>query len=150
MAAYYFALHASAWSRRLPFDRWRIHRVYVQPRVSWTLASISVVALCLSAAPIFSQQVGGSEVGFESRLSRETPVAAVAYLQSHPPQGQVFNTFEWGDYLLWAGPESVEVFVASHVHLVPVDVWQDYLDVVLSQVLLERSLGPPSRHDDSD
>jgi hypothetical protein len=58
-----------------------------------------------------------------------TPVDAVADLTQHPPQGQVFNTYEWGDYLLWAGPPDLEIFVASHAHLVPRDVWIDYMRI---------------------
>jgi hypothetical protein len=60
-------------------------------------------------------------------LSPATPVAAVEYLKKNPPKGQVFNTYEWGDYLLWAGPKDVQVFVASHVQYVPREVWRHYL-----------------------
>ena len=37
---------------------------------------------------------------------------------------------EWGDYLLWAGPPGLEVFAASHAHLLPPPVWQDYIRVI--------------------
>lgn len=37
---------------------------------------------------------------------------------------------EWGDYLLWAGPPGLEVFAASHAHLLPPPVWQDYVRVI--------------------
>jgi hypothetical protein len=62
-------------------------------------------------------------------VSPLTPIDAVAWLHQHPPQGQVFNTYEWGDYLLWAGPPDLRVFVASHAHLVPRGVWTDYMRV---------------------
>ncbi len=66
----------------------------------------------------------------EESLSPQTPLAATAYLNAHPPRGQIFNTYEWGDYLIWAGPKGLRVFVASHAHLIPRDVWQDYLRVI--------------------
>jgi hypothetical protein len=65
-----------------------------------------------------------------ARLSGATPVAAVAHLRANPRPGQIFNSYEWGDYLLWAGPPQVPVFVASHAHLVPREVWLSYLQVV--------------------
>jgi hypothetical protein len=53
-------------------------------------------------------------------------VTAVAWLREHPPAGLVFNTYEWGDYLLWAGPPNVLPFVTSQVHLIPPAVWREY------------------------
>jgi hypothetical protein len=52
------------------------------------------------------------------------------WLRKNPPAGQVFNTYEWGDYLIWAGPPNFSVFVTSQAHLVPPDVWRDYLAVI--------------------
>ena len=49
--------------------------------------------------------------------------------QNRLPRGQIFNTYEWGDYLLWAGPPKLKVFLASHVHLVPREVWNDYIAI---------------------
>jgi len=54
----------------------------------------------------------------------------VTWLREHPPAGLVFNVFEWGDYLLWAGPPDVKVFVTSQAHLVPREIWRDYLSVI--------------------
>lgn len=63
-------------------------------------------------------------------VSKQTPVAAAEYLKEHPPTGLIFNPFEWGDYLLWAGPENLQVFVASHCHLIPEEVWDDYMGII--------------------
>ena len=63
-------------------------------------------------------------------LSAETPIAAANFLREHSPHGQIFNTLEWGDYLSWAGPARLEVFVASHVHLILRSVWQDYVRII--------------------
>jgi len=68
-----------------------------------------------------------AERRFRSSLSPLTPIDLTDYLNRHPPVGQVFNTYEWGDYLQWAGPTGLQVFVNSHAHLVPEQVWQDYL-----------------------
>jgi hypothetical protein len=71
----------------------------------------------------------GRSTDFERCVSMQTPVAAVRWLREHPPTGQLFNTYEWGDFLVWAGPRNVKVFVTSQAHLVPREVWRDYMAV---------------------
>ncbi len=66
---------------------------------------------------------------FQKSVTPFTPVAITDHLNEEPPQGQVFNTYEWGDYLNWAGPQGMQVFLNSHAHLVPREVWLDYLSV---------------------
>src|SRR5262249_31607388 len=51
-------------------------------------------------------------------------------LVAHPPAGQMFNPYDWGDYLVWAGPANVPVFITSQAHLVPRSVWNDYITVI--------------------
>jgi hypothetical protein len=60
-----------------------------------------------------------------SAVSPSTPLGAAHYLREHPPQGLVFNAFQWGDYFLWDMPD-IDVFADSHVHLLPPRVWTDY------------------------
>ena len=59
-----------------------------------------------------------------------TPVGAAEFLHEHPPTGLIFNTYEFGDYLTWAGPKDLQVFVNSHAHLAPPDVWDTYISVI--------------------
>lgn len=66
---------------------------------------------------------------YQKALSTQTPLGVTAHLNAEPPVGQVFNTYEWGDYLSWAGPKEMQVFVNSHAHLVPQEVWKDYMSV---------------------
>ena len=63
---------------------------------------------------------------YRSNLSSQTPVLLANYLNEHEPDGLIFNTYEWGDYLLWTGPQDRQLFLNSHAHLVPRDVWLDY------------------------
>ena len=64
---------------------------------------------------------------YQKAVSQLTPLGVTAHLNEEPPVGQVFNIYEWGDYLTWAGPKGMQVFVNSHAHLVPTEVWKDYL-----------------------
>lgn len=67
---------------------------------------------------------------FRQNVSRETPVDLTRYLLTHEPQGLVLNTYEWGDYLLWAGPKNIQLYLNSHAHLLPAEVWKDYFLMV--------------------
>lgn len=132
VAAYYFGLHLAAVWRS-----WR-HKLPGAPRVGglWTVVTLGLVWIFFAYTPFGFLLLHGPpqdpEVAakqFRNSVSTQTPVAAVEYLQRNPPRGQMFNSYEWGDYLLWAGPESTRVFVASHAHLIPEEVWQDYLQI---------------------
>ena len=62
-------------------------------------------------------------------MSSQTPVEVTKWLVKNPPKGQVFNTYEWGDYMLWAGPKDMKVFVASHAQFVSAEIWDDYVSI---------------------
>ena len=74
--------------------------------------------------------IHGKHADLGRATSQFTPRFAAEFLTKHPPQGPVFNTYEWGDYLQWAGPRDLQLFVNSHAHLVPRDVWQAYMQVM--------------------
>ena len=94
-----------------------------------SVIAVGLACLFIAATPLGRQVLFGRAAHFERCVSRETPVAAVRWLREHPPSGQLFNTYEWGDYLVWAGPRDAQVFVTSQAHLVPRDVWRDYMAV---------------------
>ena len=68
-------------------------------------------------------------------VSDLTPVLAVenylnkVYKSKNPPTGLVFNTYEMGDYLTFAGPGNMKLFLNSHAHMVPNDVWTAYMGI---------------------
>jgi hypothetical protein len=131
VAAYYLAIHAAATWRRYRRGR-STARVAAGRSASrgWALAAAVTVAGIAACTPLGIVLLTGSRTDPRESLSAETPLGATDYLNAHPPQGQIFNVYEWGDYLLWAGPKNLRVFVASHAHLVPTDVWQDYMHVI--------------------
>ncbi|MBT6156126.1 MAG: hypothetical protein HOH82_15830 [Planctomycetaceae bacterium] len=131
VAAYFVALHGSAAWKRVARRKPPLVNL-LQPHLLWSCISLSVVALAVGVK-FFEPSLRGQEDRASlnrSRLSPVTPVEAVKHLREFPPTGQVFNSYEWGDYLLWAGPPRASVFVASHAHLVPREVWQSYMQVM--------------------
>lgn len=102
----------------------------------WSVITVGIVWLCFAFTPFGGRVMHGNEgkLKQERLVSRQTPLGVVAHLkkladQNRLPRGQAFNTYEWGDYLLWAGPPKFKVFLASHVHLVPREVWNDYVAI---------------------
>lgn len=128
VAAYLAMMHAHAVWRA-----WR-HAPFIpapSPRAGlWTVAVIGLAWIFFGYSSLGLRVIHGKEPKLEQAVSEYTPVGAVAFLREHPPEGQVFNIYEWGDYLRWAGPDGIEVFVNSHAHAVPKEVWQSYLQVI--------------------
>ncbi|HTN02539.1 MAG TPA: hypothetical protein VL132_11695 [Planctomycetaceae bacterium] len=123
-AAYLLILHARATWRKF---RRKPYEATAEPRrLIWTGIVCVAVVSALAASPLGrSPAAGKSEVS--NSVSSFTPVSATEFLRERPPAGLVFNTYEWGDYLLWAGPPGLQVFVNSHAHLIPPEIWRDYL-----------------------
>lgn len=136
VAGYGLALHgAAAWRRR-----WRlsIGGTTEERRGLWTVATLGLTWIFFAYTPFGLQRLHGpppedrAAAEFRRSVVERTPLDAVDYLSTHAdelPAGQMYNSQEWGDYLQWAGPEKFQVFVNSHVHLTPPEVWQDYLQI---------------------
>jgi hypothetical protein len=45
------------------------------------------------------------------------PAGAVAFLQTHPPHGPIFNHYDWGGYLIWKLYPSIRVFIDGRADL---------------------------------
>jgi hypothetical protein len=141
VAAYYAALHGhSIWRR------WRqAERATEPPRTAslWTIVSMGLVFLAFQVSHIgnvaMDVATGKTEKARDRMnkvaLSEQTPVLAVerylnkVYSSETPPTGLVFNTYEMGDYLTFAGPKNMKLFLNSHAHLVPNDVWAAYMGI---------------------
>ncbi len=118
---------------RASLHRWMPWQASLAPSPrtgKWSLVSVGLAWIFFAYSPLGMRVMHHREPAGDRALSSFTPIAAVNYLKDHPPQGQVFNTYEWGDYLQWAGPEGVQIFLNSHAHLVPRDVWLHYLQVI--------------------
>lgn len=127
-AAWFFTLHGhaawQAWRSRPHEERTR------ETKGIWTVATAGLVWIPLAITPIGGAVMHGRLPELHKAVSSYTPLGAVEYLHDHPPQGQVFNTYEWGDYLLWAGSGDLQIFVNSHAHLVPREVWETYMHII--------------------
>ncbi len=79
-------------------------------RLNVLLLMVILLAVVAKLSLIYPEQAN-REV-FETQL----PVGAVAYLRENLPNGRLFNSYNWGGYLLWALPE-YPVFIDGRTDL---------------------------------
>lgn len=60
------------------------------------------------------------------------PAQLAAYLVQNPPEGKLFNSYNWGGYFIFAAPEA-PVYVDGRTDLYGDEVLQRYLDIILLQ-----------------
>lgn len=96
----------------------------------WTIVSIATASTCLVVSPMGQAVIADRHRDPSVTVSSYTPLFAARYLSENPPTGMVFATYEWSDYLQWAGPPGMKLLVNSHAHLVPPDVWRTYMQVI--------------------
>lgn len=130
------AIHAGAVWRH--WKRTAVEEVPV-PRASfWTVVSIGFLWVVFAWSPLGMVAVrvaAGKTVKDTSKyansVGEHTPnEGLLKYLNAKPPVGQVFNPFEWGDYLQWAGPKGMKLFVTSHAQFISAEIWEDYVNTV--------------------
>jgi hypothetical protein len=128
------ALHGAAAYRR--WQRMPVVPAAPERRGLWTVTTVGLTWIFFAYSPFGLQRIHGMPEGdeaaaeFRNNVVARTPLDAVAYLTSNAadlPAGVMYNSQEWGDYLLWAAPPQFQPMVHSHVHLIPTEVWDDYL-----------------------
>ena len=63
-------------------------------------------------------------------LPEQFPVAAVDWLGENPPQGRMFNEFDWGGYLLYSLWPEQKIFMDGHTHIYGDDLSREYVAVM--------------------
>ena len=63
-------------------------------------------------------------------LPEQFPVAAVDWLEANPPQGRMFNEFDWGGYLLYRLWPEQKIFMDGHTHIYGDDLSREYAAIM--------------------
>jgi len=87
------------------------------------LAGIVLLGAAWKAASVYPGQVN------EEHFATYLPVGAVDFVKTEQPAGRLFNTYNWGAYLLWALPE-YPVFIDGRTDLYSDVVIDDWFAVV--------------------
>lgn len=98
----------------------------------WTVVNLGMVWILFGLTPFASQVLHGRVADAQKLVSKETPLATVAFLESAEklPRGISFIPAEWAGYVMNRGPKSIEPMVNLHVHVIPEQVWSDYIRLV--------------------
>jgi hypothetical protein len=123
---------ALAWRLRL-----RSLPVGIVPRsialTNLIIAGIVLVAVGFKVMMIYPPSVN------EEAFRKGLPVEAVVYLHEARPPGRLFNSYNWGAYLLWALPE-YPVFVDGRTDLYNDEVIGEWLGVARAEDGWEETL----------
>lgn len=126
-AAIITSVHVAAWVR----SSHGIRRP-TEPRTAsglWTVASLGLCWILFSFTNFGIQVVRGKTPEPAAMVSQQTPVAMVDWLnaQESLPAGLVYIPAEWAGYVMHDGPTDIRSMVNLHVHVIPKEVWTDYL-----------------------
>ena len=98
------------------------------PSLLRIILNSGVVFLLLIGTGIKWLNVSGQH--FMERVTPQYfPVQAVSWIEKNPPQGRMFNSYNWGGYLIWRLTDS-PVFVAGRTDLFGEPVIEDWLSVI--------------------
>ena len=104
-----------------------------RPRRSLAALNAALLAVVLAAAGVV---VGLNLIGLQNSdvWGKGLPLETVGYLQDHDLPGQMFNTYNWGGYLIWSLYPDKPVFVDGRTDLYAFNgVLDDYVQVQLAR-----------------
>ena len=94
--------------------------------LNWILLVVLALAVAVKTGIDFPQSAN-------QRVFRETlPVDAVAFIKAESPAGRLFNSYNWGGYLLWELPE-YPVFIDGRTDLYDGEIIDQWLQVVRAE-----------------
>lgn len=120
-------LHAEAWlaAHDIRFDLRRPPRGAAMG-INWVLLVLIFVAA------VYKVAVALNPPTVEEARRDLLPVDAVAYLEASRPPGPLFNSYNWGGYLIWAARD-YPVYVDGRTDLYDDELLRAYLETALAQ-----------------
>ena len=98
-----------------------------QALLNRVMLALIVLAVFLKVATVLPNAVN------ERAFAKNLPIEAVAFLKkSERPQGRLFNSYNWGGYLLWALPE-YPVFIDGRTDLYDDAIIDEWLTVMRAE-----------------
>jgi len=102
------------------------------------LENVSAAVLVAVMLAVFARQADFNTRGLERTMSDVLPVNAVNYLRQHPAPGPLYNTLDWGGFLIWYMPDRP----------VAIDGRTDLYGDQLEELFFRTANGAPSYLDD--
>ncbi len=104
---------------------WMKNRQPLKPGGLWSLVNAGLLWILFGLTSFGGQILHGRVPELKRLVSQETPLQAVAFLESMEsiPSGICFVPAEWTGYVMNRGPKQLEPMVNLHVHVIPEQVW---------------------------
>ena len=119
------ARHAAALFEKTPWGRRCLSRG--SPILNWIVLSVMVLAASIKViVPITPAMQSKAEAAV-------LPVAAADWIKQNQPPGLMFNSYNWGGYLLWRLWPQYPVYVDGRTDVYSDDFLREYLQVVTAQ-----------------
>jgi hypothetical protein len=97
-----------------------------QPFLNVMILGLVLLVTLVKAATIFPRQV--NEQAFKDKL----PIDAVQYLKTNQKPGRIFNSYNWGGYLIWSLPE-YPVFIDGRTDLYDDELIFEWLSIMRAE-----------------
>jgi hypothetical protein len=67
--------------------------------------NLVVAAIVVMALWLLASGMDFTPSGLDRALRRQVPIGAVKFLRENPHPGPLYNTFDWGSFLIWSMPD---------------------------------------------
>ncbi|MCA9245657.1 MAG: hypothetical protein KDA42_01050 [Planctomycetales bacterium] len=99
----------------------------------YSLMALLVIWISFALSRVSRPLLGGDPPRQEVLLGEMTPIELTRYFRDHRPNGMIFNPQWFGDWLVWDGPEGIQPFMTTNMHLAPRQVWKDYRHILYAR-----------------
>ncbi|MEZ6061309.1 MAG: hypothetical protein R3C19_13275 [Planctomycetaceae bacterium] len=95
----------------------------------WTVVNAGLCWVFFALTTLGVQVVHGKAPDPHRALSRQTPLNAIEFLNAAEtlPPGITFMPAEWAGAVMQFGPHQLRPMVNLHVHVIPEEIWTDYI-----------------------
>ncbi|MCC7129370.1 MAG: hypothetical protein IT297_03130 [Anaerolineae bacterium] len=95
-------------------------------KLNWVIFGVLALVVALKAAAVLPAEASLVE------MRKTLPVEAVNFLRSERPAGRLFNSYNWGAYLMWELPE-YPVFIDGRTDLYDDELVDEWLRVIRAE-----------------
>jgi hypothetical protein len=106
-----------------------VNNVEISPRyyvLNWIILGVLSIACVIKVSLVLPSEANWREI------KKTMPVEAVNIIKLNKPSGQLFNSYNWGGYLIWALPE-YPVFIDGRTDLYNDEIISQWLQVVQAE-----------------
>ena len=103
--------------------------------LNWALLGLVLIAALVKVAVPLRTAVN------EEAVAKQVPVGAVEFVRQSRPAGPMFNSYNWGGYLIWTLYPDYPVFVDGRTDLYDDDLLREYLSAATGQHGWQATLG---------